>query len=119
MAVALAVVSVDNTRRKKRITYKTTFSGNYATGGDTIDFTAATDPNFKNARIPSVPPELIEVNGNPGGHGAEGVVGAGNNNSKIKLFSAAGTELAAAAYPAGVLAEANVTVTAVFPQSKS
>jgi hypothetical protein len=119
MAVALAVVSVDNTRRKKRITYAATFSANYATGGDTIDFTAATDPKFKNARIPAVPPELIEVNGNPGGHGAEGVVGAANNNSKIKLYSASGTELAAGAYVAAVTGDTNVTITAVFPQSKS
>jgi hypothetical protein len=53
MAVALVVISVDNTRRKKRVTYKPIFSGNYTNpGGDTLDFTAATDPNFKNAEFP-------------------------------------------------------------------
>jgi hypothetical protein len=120
MAVALVVISVDNTRRKKRVTYKPIFSGNYTNpGGDTLDFTAATDPNFKNARIPAVAPEFIEVNGNPGGNGAEGVVGTLNNNSKLKLFSSVNTELAGGAYNAAVTGDQNVTITAVWPQAKS
>jgi hypothetical protein len=120
MAVALQVVSVDNTRRKKRITYKPTFSGNYTNpGGDTLDFTAATDPNFKNARIPAVAPEFIEINGNPGGNGAEGIPGTTAANGKIKLFSSVNTELAGGAYNAAVTGDVNVTITAVFPQAKS
>lgn len=125
MAVALVVSSVDITRRKKRITYNATLSGNYATNGDTLDFTAATDPSFKGARIPSVAPELIEVLGSPGGYDLEGVIGTLPTNCKLKAFGAGSggatpVEVSAGAYPAGITGDtANVKITASFPIGKS
>src|SRR5581483_9328293 len=102
MAVALAVTSIRTTRRHHEVEFKPTMSGNYAAGGDTLDFTAATDAAFKGFRKPSVAPEAIEANGSFGGHTVTPIVGAAANNSKLKFFTAPNTELAAAAYPAAI-----------------
>jgi hypothetical protein len=119
MAVALAVTRISHTRRHKEIEYKPTFSGNYSTNGDTLDLTAATNPLFLPGGKPGQAlPESLQVVGNPGGDGAEGVIGATNATHKIKMFSAANTELAAAAYNAAVTGDTNVRIVAVFPTGK-
>ena len=74
-----------------------TFSGNYPTGGDTIDFTTVAD------KLPST--TVIQAfaesqNGNGGYYVA--VQGAALNNWKLKAFNGGGTELTAGAYPASV-----------------
>jgi hypothetical protein len=118
MAIALSVISIDYTRRKKRITYKPTFSGSYATGGDTLNFAAATNPSFLPDAYPSqVLPEMVHVDGMPGGNPAEFVKGTTNLIHKLKLFSAANTEVAAAAYNAAITGDGNVTLTASFPRA--
>jgi hypothetical protein len=73
------------------------FSGNYPTGGDTIDFTTLAD------KLPST--QIIQAfaesqNGNNGYYGV--VAGAALNNWKLKAFSGGGTEISAGAYPASV-----------------
>lgn len=115
MAVALQVLSVDVTRRKKRITYKVTFSGNYATGGDTANLSAATNPKFLPGAYPSRAPEVVDIIGNPGGNGAEFVLGTTMANGAIKQFSAANTELGAGAYNAAVTGDANIQLEAYWP----
>jgi len=74
-----------------------TFSGNYVTGGDTLDFTQITN------MVPS--DTIVQVfaesqNGNSGYYIP--VQGATLNNWKLKAFVGGGTEVAAGAYPAGV-----------------
>ncbi len=74
-----------------------TFSGNYPTGGDTVDFTTVAD------KLPST--QIIQVfaesqNGNSGYYIA--VQGSAMNNWKLKAFSGGGTEITAGAYPASV-----------------
>jgi hypothetical protein len=74
-----------------------TFSGNYATGGDTLDFTTVAD------KLPStqvVQASAESQNGNGGYYVA--VAGAALNNWKLKAFSGGGTEITAGAYPASV-----------------
>jgi hypothetical protein len=119
MPVALVVVGVDVTRRKKKITYKPTFSGAYPAGGDTLDLTAATDPSFLSARIPSVAPEVLEIEGAPGGNGAEWVPGTTPANQKVKLWASQHSEHAAAGYNAAVSGDANVRIVATFPIGKA
>lgn len=90
--------------------YQLVFSGSYATGGDTLDFT--------NAGVNSAVPPGIDIGGkvvrvsidSNGGAASQGGIGGyfqfipGTTllNGKLKVFSAAGVELAAGAYPAAV-----------------
>jgi hypothetical protein len=74
-----------------------TFSGNYPTGGDTVDFTQVAD------KLPST--QIVQAfaesqNGNSGYYIA--VAGAALNNWKLKAFNGGGTEISAGAYPASV-----------------
>jgi len=77
-----------------------TFSGNYATGGDTLDFT----------QIASVLPSdtIVQVfaesqNGNSGYYIP--VQGSALNNWKLKAFAGGGTEVGAGAYPGSVTSD--------------
>jgi len=77
-----------------------TFSGNYSTGGDTLDFTTVAD------KLPST--QIIQAfaesqNGN-GGYYIP-VQGSALNNWKLKAFAAGGTEISAGAYPASVTSD--------------
>jgi hypothetical protein len=84
------------------------FSGNYPTGGDTLDFTTVAD------KLPST--QIIQVfadsqNGNAGYYVP--VQGTALNNWKLKAFTGGGTEVAAGAYPASVVTDiVQITVTA-------
>jgi hypothetical protein len=85
-----------------------TFSGNYPTGGDTMDFTTVAD------KLPST--QIIQVfadsqNGNAGYYVP--VQGSALNNWKLKAFTGGGTEVSAGAYPASVTTDiVQVTITA-------
>lgn len=77
-----------------------TFSGNYPTGGDTLDFTTVAD------KLPST--QVVQAfaesqNGNSGYYAA--VQGSALNNWKLKAFSGGGTEITAGAYPASVTSD--------------
>ena len=84
------------------------FSGNYATGGDTLDFTQVAD------KLPST--QIIQAfaesqNGNSGYYVP--IAGSGMNNWKLKAFTGGGTEISAGAYPASVTTDAvQITITA-------
>ena len=74
-----------------------TFSGNYPTGGDTLDFTQVTN------QLPS--DTIVQVfaesqNGNSGYYIP--VQGTALNNWKLKAFVGGGTEIGAGAYPGSV-----------------
>jgi len=73
------------------------FSGNYPTGGDTLDFTQIAD------KLEST--QLVQAfaesqNGNSGYYVV--VAGTALNNWKLKCFLGGGTEISAGAYPASV-----------------
>lgn len=77
-----------------------TFSGNYPTGGDTLDFTTVAD------KLPS--DQIIQVfaesqNGNSGYYIP--VQGTALNNWKLKAFLGGGTEVTAGAYPGTVTSD--------------
>src|SRR6476661_527001 len=85
-----------------------TFSGNYPTGGDTLDFTTVAD------KLPST--QIMQIfadsqNGNAGYYVP--VQGTAMNNWKLKAFTGGGTEVTAGAYPASVTTDVvQVTITA-------
>lgn len=77
-----------------------TFSGNYPTGGDTMDFTQVAD------KLPST--QIVQAfaesqNGNSGYYVF--IQGSALNNAKLKAFNGGGTELTAGAYPASVTSD--------------
>lgn len=102
MALASVLKLIDFSRRRKRWRLAVTISGNYTTGGDTLDLTAVTNPSFIPAGAFAQVPDEFECQNPPGGYSCEVIVGTALNNSKVKFFSAPGTELAAGAYPAAI-----------------
>ena len=87
-------------------------TGNYTTGGDVLDLTKIV-VNASGVSLIKAPPLCLVAGGLLSGYSAQIVPGTNTANLatayKIKFFSAAGTELAAAAYPAVLLA-GNVVV---------
>jgi hypothetical protein len=109
MAFTLVAVSSSNTRRQKTIKLNATPTGSYVTGGVPIDLTAITDPTFQGCCFPGSVPKLVQVDNAPAGYTAEIVAGTDGTALatafKLKVYSVAGTELTAAAFPAALLAD--------------
>jgi hypothetical protein len=100
MALAAQLKVVDVSRRRRVLRLLITPSGNYTTGGDTLDLTQVTNPAFKAGGFFGGMPDDWALINCPGGYNAEYFPGTALNNGKIKFYSAAGTEIGAAAYPA-------------------
>lgn len=102
MALASKITYIDYTRRRKRRSLTITPSGNYVVGGDTLDLTKTTNPNFiASSSFAGVPQNSISQNA-PGGYTAEFIPGATLAACKVKYYASDGTELAAGAYPAAL-----------------
>lgn len=95
-------------------------SGNYVSGGDTVDFTGAVqDPALVGGAGPfidsSLPVENLDI-WSAGGNIANGyfpIIGTKQNNCKFKITSAFNTELSAGAYPAAITGD-TINFMAVF-----
>jgi hypothetical protein len=111
MALALQVVKVRHSRRGKSIVYKVVPSGNYPANGDTIDLTAATNPNsIADANWEGNPQYGYVLNG-WAGNDAELVPGATLATWKIKQYSAANTEFGnGSAYNAALTGNPNLLI---------
>jgi hypothetical protein len=107
MALALTIKSVNTGMRKKRRLFKVAASGNYVTGGDTVNLASLLNPGFiGDANFGSNNITDFAVEQCPAGYGAELIPGTTLANWKLKIFTTANTELAAAAYPAAITADA-------------
>ena len=101
ITISLSPVNVDSSASNFVYAVATlTFSGNYATGGDTLDFTQVADKLGSDT--------LVQVfaesqNGNSGYYIP--VQGTALNNWKLKAFLGGGTEVTAGAYPASVTSD--------------
>lgn len=105
MALAIKISNVQAAGQQLRVAFNITPSGNYITGGDTLDFTTATqDPAFVGmlAAIesfgPAVSLDVWDASGNIA-NGVFPIIGTALNNNKLKFTSAFNTELGAGAYP--------------------
>src|SRR6267142_1100828 len=95
-------------------------TGNYVTGGDTIDFTAAVaDPAlvggagaFLECSLPLQQLDIWSQSGNIANTYFP-VIGTTQKNCKVKIVSAFNTELGAGAYPAAILAD-NIAFAAIL-----
>lgn len=109
MALALTITSVTARNGVVSISGRIVASSNYATGGDTADFTKATqDAKFSGilAMIASSqPPSTFDVwtEGGNVTRSYAAVIGTAQNNCKVKFGgSTYASELAAGAYPSDV-----------------
>ncbi len=99
IAISLPPTNVDGSASNFVYAIATlTFSGNYVTGGDTLDFTQVADKLCGSQVIQAF---AESQNGN-GTYFYVPVVGSALNTWKLKVFQGFGTEISAAAYPAGV-----------------
>jgi hypothetical protein len=104
MTMAAVVKNTDFTRRRKKLNIEVTMSSNYATGGDTLNLTTMTNPNFlAGANVNSIPPQCdVAFKNGPGGYEPRWVPGTTLANGKVQIYSTGGTEVAAGAYPAAL-----------------
>lgn len=125
MAVSVKCVSVDETRRFRFRRYALTLSGNYTTGGDTVDFTSMSAAN-RGGNPRALPPtkplpgsDQIDIDKVPNGYGIDLNQNGSSptiKNYLLKITTTANTELAAGAYPAALTASP-VEVTIITPKS--
>ncbi len=110
MALAITVQQVDTDQKGVYIFGTLAPSGNYATGGDTLDFSAA---GVVDKIAAGTAPVQVWIGGTTG-DSYGWVAGSSLANGKAKINTASGTELASGAYPARITGDANIQVEAVF-----
>lgn len=94
-----------------------TFSGNYSTGGDTLNLTPSniSDPGLQGVLGPNQTPVAVDVlQENLGGYYVEVIPGASLSTWKVQCFQPGGTEVAAGAYPAAFTTGTPVLVKVIF-----
>ncbi len=101
ITISLLPQNVDSTANNFSYAIATlTFSGNYPTGGDTLDFTQVAD------KLPATQLVQVFAESQAGGAGYYvAVAGTALNNWKLKAFTGGGTEITAGAYPASVTSD--------------
>ena len=110
MALAINITSIETGEHNLYVFGTLTPSGNYSTGGDTLDFTTVA-----NQIGASQAPLQVWVGGTTGD--AYAFVRAGSPtlaNGKVKVNTASNTELASGAYPARITGDANIQIEAAF-----
>jgi hypothetical protein len=110
MALAITINDTDGGAQNLYVFGTLTASGNYATGGDTLDFTTVASQLGA-----SQAPIQLWVGGSTGD--AYSFIRAATPtlaNGKLKVNTASNTELAAGAYPARITGDTNLVFEAVF-----
>ena len=110
MALAINITSIETGEHSLYVFGTLTPSGNYSTGGDTLDFTTVASQIGA-----SQAPLQVWVGGTTGD--AYAFVRAGSPtlaNGKVKVNTASNTELASGAYPARITGDANIQIEAAF-----
>ena len=98
-----ANVLATQTNRLKEVYVAIVPSGNYSTGGDTLDLTGLKNPIFlPDPFLARVPISVGVMNEEMSGFYLGILPGTAPNNYKIKFYQPGGVELTAGAYPAAV-----------------
>jgi hypothetical protein len=108
MPLAINIVDVDAAADNIYIFGMLTASGNYSTGGDTLDFTTVASQIAA-----SQAPVKVWVGGSTGDN-YSWIPGTALNNQKIKVNTASNTELSSGAYPARITGDTSIQFEAVF-----
>ena len=109
-----AVGRLDSTQSTAIVRGTVALTGNYASGGGTLSFTSSKSPVLSaHAPLNVLFTENPSATVPPSGYNLYYQTGTTPANGKIRITSAAGTELTAGAYPAALL-QANVSFLAYF-----
>jgi len=111
MSIALTAVMTDHGLRKKRIVVTAQCSGNYTTGGDTVDLTTIKNPKNLVDAVIGYPTAIedYEVENAPAGYTGVLVAGATPKTWKLQVLQGGAgnsqpqAEIPQAAYPAALL----------------
>lgn len=125
MPLQVQVTAVQTMGDHLRVSFNLIPSGNYVVGGDTVDFTKATvDPAATSGKVGAAVPiqsdqgpvefDVWDASGNLA-NAVFPVIGAAQNNCKLKFTTAFNTELTAIAYSAAILAS-KLQGEAIFPK---
>lgn len=108
MPLAIAITTVDAGADNIYVFGTLAASGNYTTGGDTLDFTTI------GAQIPASKVPIQMWVGGSTGDAYTWIKGTALNNQKVKINTASNTELSSGAYPARITGDASIQFEAVF-----
>ncbi|MGH9468266.1 MAG: hypothetical protein ACRD1Y_13015 [Terriglobales bacterium] len=109
MAITSSLIDAIGGRRRTLRHLSLSFSGNYSTGGDTLDLTQIQNPSWiPAARSFAQMPSLVAIVNRPDGFAAEVIPGSSLSNFLVKWFTAESTELAAGPYPAAITSATDV-----------
>jgi hypothetical protein len=108
MPLAITIADIDAVTDNVYIFGTLSASGNYSTGGDTLDFTTVASQI-----IASQAPVQIWIGGTTG-DACSWVKGTALNNQKVKINTASNIELGSGAYPARITGDTNIQFEAVF-----
>lgn len=122
MPLAITLVEIDQGSSATYVFGTLVASGNYTTGGDTLDFTSVIgQSSLAQVFVPGTGPLTVSVFGTTGdsyGFVKEPAPAAANafglKTGKVKINTASNTELAAGAYPARITGDTNLFFEAVF-----
>jgi hypothetical protein len=110
MALAITITDIDGGGQNLCVFGTLTASGNYSTGGDTLDFTTVAGQIAA-----SQAPLQVWIGGSTGD--ACAFVRAASPtlaNGKMKINTASNTELGSGAYPARITGDTNIQFEAIF-----
>ena len=108
MPLAITIIDVDAAAGNVYVFGTLSASGNYSTGGDTLDFTTV------GAQVPaSQSPVQVWVGGSTGDSYAW-IKGSALNNQKVKINTGSNTELGSGAYPARITGDTSIQFEAMF-----
>jgi hypothetical protein len=108
MSLAISITDIDAVATNIYVFGTLTASGNYSTGGDTLDFTTVASQLSA-----SQAPVQIWIGGSTG-DAYSWIKGAALNNQKVKINTASNTELASGAYPARITGDTTIQFEALF-----
>ena len=114
MAAALTVLDVDNSGKSLYLTCLITLSGNYSTGGDTIDLTTVIGKGVLGRVFQAGKSPLYGWCAGSTGDSYAVLPGTTLANGKLKINTASNTELAAGAYAARFTGDTNIYLGVVF-----
>jgi len=114
MPLALTVLDIDNSGKSLYVTAALVASGTYPTGGDTVDLTTIIGKAVLARVFQAGKSPLYGYGAGTSGHSYGFIPGTTLANGKMKISTAAGTELPNAAYPAAITGDANIIATFAF-----
>lgn len=116
MAVQINVTGIEDGVDLQTIVGTLTFSGNYATGGDTLDWsTAVGAQSGTRIFVAQAPPQYVSIQGTTG-DSYGWIIGTTLKNGLVKINTASATELGAGAYTGRITADLNIFFSATFPR---